>query len=84
VDEACRKVQRDPATLLRTVMVEVDLTGRSPADPDRPIVGPPTEIAATLRAFGREGISHIQVDLTPKTLAGLEAFAPVLKELERA
>jgi alkanesulfonate monooxygenase SsuD/methylene tetrahydromethanopterin reductase-like flavin-dependent oxidoreductase (luciferase family) len=83
VDEACRKVQRDPATLLRTVTVDVDLTGRASPGADQPIVGSPVEIAETLRAFSREGISHIQVGLTPRTLAGLEAFAPVLEALDR-
>ena len=83
VDAACRKVQRDPATLLRTIVVGVDLSDHASAGVDKPLVGTPAEIAETLRAFVREGISHIQIDLTPTTLAGLEAFAPVLEELDR-
>ena len=40
-------------------------------------------MADTFRAFAREGISHVQIWLTPTSRAGVEAFAPVLELLER-
>lgn len=48
-----------------------------------PLAGTPPVLAATLRAFAREGIAHLQLILRPNTLAALEAFAPVLALLDR-
>jgi beta-galactosidase GanA len=42
----------------------------------------PEEIAETLRGYAREGLSHVQVWLTPSTLAGLEWFKAVLDLLD--
>jgi len=39
-------------------------------------------VAESLLGFAREGISHLQVWLAPNTLAGVEAFAPVLELLD--
>lgn len=87
VDAACRSEGRDPATLERTVaaFVAFDLPNTT-GHPDvkTPISGSPDEIAAELRAYANEGINHIQVFLDPMTLAGVEAFAPVLEALDRA
>jgi probable F420-dependent oxidoreductase len=91
VDAACAAVGRDPATLERTVAVLVKL----PGGPDRlsdipferdvvPLVGSPDELAEELRAFGRAGITHLQVILLPSSSAGIAAFAPVLEILDRA
>jgi hypothetical protein len=44
----------------------------------------PGEIAEMLRGYAREGLSHVQVWLTPNTLAGLEWFAPVLDLLDHS
>jgi hypothetical protein len=41
------------------------------------------EIAAMLRAYAREGLSHVQLWLSPSTIAGLEWFATVLDLLDR-
>jgi alkanesulfonate monooxygenase SsuD/methylene tetrahydromethanopterin reductase-like flavin-dependent oxidoreductase (luciferase family) len=49
-----------------------------------PVGGTPEEVASTLRAFAAEGITHLQVYLTPNTLQGIEAFAPVLERLGKA
>jgi probable F420-dependent oxidoreductase len=90
VDAACAAVGRDPATLERTTAVLVKLPGgphRLRTIPfDRavvPLAGPPDELAEALRAFGRTGITHIQVLLQPSTSAGITAFAPVLDILNR-
>lgn len=90
VDAACREAGRDPAAVARTVAVQVRLAdgaGRimgSPTDPQIPSVsGTPDEIAAILRAFAAEGISHVQLVVDPITLASLDALAPVLELLDR-
>ena len=84
VDEACRAAGRHPATLARSVSVQVDfpdaLPNRDPAA--RPLSGPPDVLAAALRAFASEGINHVQVVLNPNTLASLERFAPTLEILD--
>ena len=48
-----------------------------------PLTGSPAEIAAGLRAHAGAGLAHVQVWLEPNTPAGIEAFAPVLEELDR-
>jgi alkanesulfonate monooxygenase SsuD/methylene tetrahydromethanopterin reductase-like flavin-dependent oxidoreductase (luciferase family) len=91
VDAACADVGRDPATLGRTASVLVDFINRpdvSPS-PDRPfatptpIVGTPEEMAAQLRAFAGEGISHLQIWTSPRTVEGVERLGPVLEALDR-
>ena len=81
---------RDPATVGRTATVLVDcvrtddlaLRLERPASTPEPIVGDTAEIAATIRAFADEGISHIQIMLQPNSLEGIERFAPVLEALK--
>jgi alkanesulfonate monooxygenase SsuD/methylene tetrahydromethanopterin reductase-like flavin-dependent oxidoreductase (luciferase family) len=85
VDAACAAVGRDPATLARsaTVLVhtlpEVPLTTAAHV----PLRGTPEELAATLRVYADEGISHVQLWIEPVTPAGIAAFAPVLELLDR-
>src|SRR4051794_21204327 len=96
VDAACRDVGRDPATLERSVAVPIDLPGRPDAPPGGEAevanwvrestgtaTGSPEELAALLRAFAAAGIAEVQVWLAPSTVAGVEAFAPVLELLDR-
>ncbi len=98
VDAACRDVGRDPATVERTAGVLIDLPSRDPnrsgrasvsgateptTKPDPPATGSPEELAELLRGYAREGITHAQVWLDPSTVAGIEAFAPVLDLLDR-
>jgi alkanesulfonate monooxygenase SsuD/methylene tetrahydromethanopterin reductase-like flavin-dependent oxidoreductase (luciferase family) len=81
LDAACIAHDRDPATLERTLSVAAAVAGRTlPGDP---ITGTPEEMAETLRGFAREGISHVQVWLTPTSRAGVDAFAPVLELLDQ-
>ena len=91
VDGACAEVGRDPATLGRTVAIlaEVpDTTARlvrtSPTGGGEPLAGTAEEMAAALRGFAAEGIAHVQLVLAPNSVAGIEAFAPVLEALDRA
>ena len=91
VDAACQAAGRDPATLGRTAAVMVASTGRDDAPfvpvrsglAPRPISGSPVEIAACLRAFAAEGISHLQVVTHPHTLEGVEGMAAVLELLDQ-
>ncbi len=98
VDATCRDVGRDPATLERTAGVLIDLPSRDPnrsgrasvsgateptTKPDPPATGSPEELAELLRGYAREGITHAQIWLDPSTVAGIEAFAPVLDLLDR-
>jgi probable F420-dependent oxidoreductase len=89
VDAACRAAGRDPASVERTVAVLVRLAGgagREQGDYSEeapPVEGPPEVIAETLRAFGREGVSHVQLVVDPITTGSLEALAPVLDLLDR-
>jgi alkanesulfonate monooxygenase SsuD/methylene tetrahydromethanopterin reductase-like flavin-dependent oxidoreductase (luciferase family) len=90
VDDACRDVGRDPADVERTVAVMVRLPdgegrlqGDYANDAPPPLEGSPTEMAETLRAYRREGITHVQLVLDPITRASIEAVAPVLTELDR-
>jgi alkanesulfonate monooxygenase SsuD/methylene tetrahydromethanopterin reductase-like flavin-dependent oxidoreductase (luciferase family) len=84
VDEACEAAGRDPKTLRRSAAVIVEVGPHEPSSmTGPPIAGSPAEIAAALRAHADVGISHVQVWLEPNTPAGIEAFAPVLEELDR-
>ncbi|RIK38755.1 MAG: hypothetical protein DCC58_16270 [Chloroflexi bacterium] len=88
VDAACRAIGRDPATLARTATALVSLTGK-PVHGGTELwnrnllTGSTEEIAAALRAYADEGISHLQVWLEPNTLEGLELFAPVVELLDK-
>ena len=89
LDAACKEVGRDPSTLGRTASVHWNGSGRTEAIPPwvgsrygPPLTGGPDEIAEDFRAFARAGISHLQVIIWPNSLAGFEAFAPVLEALD--
>ena len=85
VDAACDAAGRDPTTLQRSAAVIVEVGPHEPsAMTGPPVTGSPGEIAAGLRAYAGAGLSHLQVWLEPNTLAGIEAFAPVLEELNRS
>ena len=89
-DAACAGVGRDPATLGRSASVAINLPlsqgwgeQRSPAHGEQTEAATPEAIAGMLRGFAREGLEHVQLWLTPSTLAGLEWFAAVLALLDR-
>jgi probable F420-dependent oxidoreductase len=89
VDAACRDAGRDPAEVERTVAVLVRLpggSGRIMGDTEQTAVpalaGSAEVVAEELRAYAREGVSHVQLVLDPISLGSLEAFAPVLERLD--
>jgi alkanesulfonate monooxygenase SsuD/methylene tetrahydromethanopterin reductase-like flavin-dependent oxidoreductase (luciferase family) len=88
VDAACVAAGRDPATLARTATALVSMTGDNvhgagPRWHMHLVTGAPEQMAEELRAYADQGISHLQLWLEPNTLAGLEAFAPVLELLDK-
>lgn len=90
VDHAARSAGRDPASIERTVAVQVRLgggqgriDGSDRAARIRPLEGSPEVMAEALRAYAREGIAHVQLVLDPITSASIREFAPVLGILDR-
>jgi probable F420-dependent oxidoreductase len=83
VDAACEAVGRDPSTLERTAALKIATGPHAPSTMSvDPIDGSPEQIAASLRSFAAIGVGHVQVWLEPNTVAGVEAFAPVLELLD--
>ena len=64
--------------------ISVNPTERTNSPDSGTLTGAPELLADRLRAFAREGISHIQIVFQPMTLASIEAFAPTLELLDRA
>jgi alkanesulfonate monooxygenase SsuD/methylene tetrahydromethanopterin reductase-like flavin-dependent oxidoreductase (luciferase family) len=83
VDAACRMHGRDPATLERALAIQVAQPGQGVPGSD-PMTGTPEEVSASLRAMAAEGISHVQISLTPTTPATVARFGEVLACLDRA
>jgi alkanesulfonate monooxygenase SsuD/methylene tetrahydromethanopterin reductase-like flavin-dependent oxidoreductase (luciferase family) len=88
-DAACAEVGRDPTTLGHSASVAVNLPmvqaqseQRSYEQGEQPRSKSPEEVAETLRSYAREGLSHVQLWLTPSTIGSLEWFAAVLNLLD--
>ena len=88
-DAACAEVGRDPATLGRSASVAINLplaqtqsVQHSSAQGEQPEPTSPEEIAEMLRSYASKGLSHVQLWLTPNTIASLEWFATVLKLMD--
>jgi len=86
MDDVCREVGRDPATLTRSAEILVrTVAARDGAPPEaHEIRGEPEAIAAQIRAFGDLGLDHLQVQLRPNSVEGVAAFAPVIERLRAA
>jgi probable F420-dependent oxidoreductase len=91
VDEACRAVGRDPATLEKTSAVLVGMpgaAGRVTKYDDnevapRALEGSPAAIADGLRAYAALGLAEVQLIVDPITVESIEGLAPVLVDLDR-
>lgn len=83
IDGACAEHGRDPNTLVATTAVRGAMpgSGYTPRPDERPLAGPPREMAATLRGHARLGVTEVQVALTMAGVEGVRAFAPVIDEL---
>ena len=86
IDDACVEHGRDPNTLVATTAVRGAMPGSGyvPRPDERPLAGPPREMAETLRGHARLGITEVQVALTMGGSEGVRAFAPVIQELRSA
>jgi alkanesulfonate monooxygenase SsuD/methylene tetrahydromethanopterin reductase-like flavin-dependent oxidoreductase (luciferase family) len=89
VDSACADAGRDPATLVRTVAVSVQIRDGEvprrggPLESAPPITGTAEEMAARLHAFAAEGISHVQLVVDPITVDSIARLGPVLEAVRR-
>lgn len=91
VDDACRAVGRDPATLEKTAAVFVGMpggTGRLTKYDDNetaplPLEGSPAAIADGLRAYAALGVAEVQLVVDPITTESIQALGAVLAELDR-
>ena len=90
VDEACRRVGRDPATLEKTAAVLVRLkggAGRVMGDTSQAEIpaleGSTTGIADRLREYAALGVAEVQLVVDPITIESIQALAAVLAELDR-
>ena len=76
---ACQAVGRDPATLERTVGVNVRIESLLPAGREpgtgNALTGDATAIADGIRAYAAEGVSELIAALEPCTPAAVAAFA---------
>jgi alkanesulfonate monooxygenase SsuD/methylene tetrahydromethanopterin reductase-like flavin-dependent oxidoreductase (luciferase family) len=81
LDAACAEIGRDPATLGRSAGIFVSPLDPSPDPTGEQITGPPEKIADAIRTFREGGFTQVELALTPATVAGVEALAPVLELL---
>ena len=82
LDAICAEESRDPASIGRSVGVQVNPVERLRDRPDT-LSGSAEEIADGFRAFRDAGFTQLEIMFSPGTMAALEALAPVL-ELVRA
>jgi probable F420-dependent oxidoreductase len=78
LDLACREVGRT-TPITKSVEVLVRSVASDLPPEAREIRGDPATIAAELQRFAALGIDHLQVQLRPNSLVGIEGFAPVLE-----
>jgi alkanesulfonate monooxygenase SsuD/methylene tetrahydromethanopterin reductase-like flavin-dependent oxidoreductase (luciferase family) len=83
-EAACLEVGRDPAAIGKSAGILVEptsVTGAAEAL-GSPVRGSAEEITDAFRAFRAGGFTQIEVLLWPRTLAALEAMAPILELLD--
>jgi alkanesulfonate monooxygenase SsuD/methylene tetrahydromethanopterin reductase-like flavin-dependent oxidoreductase (luciferase family) len=91
VDAACRDVGRDPASLSRVIGIQVDLlnASRQAMQPRQwvmapwPLTGTPEQLANQIRRYAAARVEHMMVWIDPVSVAGIEAYAPVLNVLDQ-
>lgn len=91
IDAACLGVNRDPASVERTVAVLVQAPGgggRSSGSTERgssrPLRGDAQDIAERLTELARAGVDHVQLVVDPITVASIEWLGGALEALEHA
>jgi alkanesulfonate monooxygenase SsuD/methylene tetrahydromethanopterin reductase-like flavin-dependent oxidoreductase (luciferase family) len=91
VDAACVAAGRDPASLGRTVGIQIDMLNdqRDEKVPRQwvkqpwPLTGSPEQLADHIRTYTRARVDHLIIWLDPVTPSAVEAFARVLELLDR-
>ena len=98
VDDACIRHGRDPTTLGRTISAMIDLPTIDLPTGERDEIsaavrayrssrawaaGTAEDMAGRLRALAGTGVSHVQLWLEPNSIAGIDAFMPVLELLDQ-
>jgi probable F420-dependent oxidoreductase len=80
LEDACRAVGRDPASITRSVevLVRTSAAAPDPASEERAITGDVDDIVGALQEYAALGLDHLQVQLRPNSLEGVEAFGPIL------
>lgn len=89
LDAACADVGRDPVSLSRVIGIQVDLLNeaREATQPRQftmapwPLTGTPEALAEQICAYAAASIEHMMIWIDPVSVAGIEAFAPVLELL---
>ncbi|MDP8922510.1 MAG: LLM class flavin-dependent oxidoreductase [Chloroflexota bacterium] len=82
VDDACRAVGRDPATLARTSGAAIAVEGADEVPGGPPAVclrGSTEQIAEKLAAYAALGIRHFTFWLYPLSMQGVERLAPIVE-----
>ena len=80
LDEICGELDRDPATLERSVGVIVRPLDAAASRADT-IAGSVEEIADAFRSFRDGGFTRLEIMLHPGTMEALDALAPVLEHI---
>lgn len=86
VDEALETAGRDPADIVKSVAIYVELPEsgeRSVPKSIRPITGSDEQIAGQILEFGSM-VSHVQLIVDPITIESIEALAPVVSAVHSA
>jgi hypothetical protein len=83
VDEACREVGRDPATLVRTAGGNIAMPGYLGKRPN-PMEGDPEALAETILGFRERGMQHFIAGLDPCTPRIIEQFGRVIELIDAA
>jgi alkanesulfonate monooxygenase SsuD/methylene tetrahydromethanopterin reductase-like flavin-dependent oxidoreductase (luciferase family) len=83
-EQACVDIGRDPGTVGKSAGIIVEPTSFTGAAEvlGTPIRGSPEAIADGFRNFAAGGFTQLELLLWPRTMAALEAMAPVLKLLD--
>jgi probable F420-dependent oxidoreductase len=80
LEAACAEVGRDPVTLAVTVGVQVQYSApgqplEKTPDPDKVLFGSAEDVAAGLRAYADQGVTHVICSLEPTTPEALDWLA---------
>lgn len=82
IDEACRDVGRDRATLGVSALIGLwfpDLQPKQPGAFDKPLTGTPQELATAMRGYAEIGVEHIIFQCAPYNAESLKRLTEALQ-----